>query len=218
MVHVAQVLAQVWVLNKVVCYLIYMFVTCQKYLTLLVCDPVSLLHSDLSCLMFADDLIILSKSYTGQQNSLNKLGTYCDKWGLTLNLTKTKIIIFNKTGYPIQKFQFTYRGDYLDVVQSYCYLGITFSSSGSLIKPACKRLCDQALKAIFKIRQLDIRNNILTALKLFNSLIVPILTYGTEIWSPYFLKGLKNDNFLDICDNYLPAEKVLIKFSNLNIY
>jgi hypothetical protein len=49
------------------------------------CDPVNLLHSDLSCLMFADDLVILSKSYEGLQNSLKKLETYCDKWGLTVN-------------------------------------------------------------------------------------------------------------------------------------
>jgi hypothetical protein len=158
--------------------------------------------------MFADDLIIFSKSQS-LQNSLNKLEAYYDKWGLTVNLAKTKIIIFNKGGRLIKKFQFMYKDDYLDT--SYCYLGITFNASGKF-KPACNRLCDQALKAIFKIRQLDIRNNISTALKLFNSLIVPILMYGSEIWSPYFLKGLKDNTFLTICEN-LPAEKVLIKFA-----
>lgn len=175
------------------------------------CDPVSLLNIELNCLMFADDLVILSKSYTGMQNCLKKLETFCDKWGLTVNLTKTKIIIFNKGGHLIKKFQFEFKNNCIDVVQSYCYLGITFSASGSF-KPACKRLCDQALKAIFKIRQLNIRNNIPTALKLFSTLIVPILTYGSEVWGPYFLKGLKKDNFLNLCDN-LPAEKILIRFS-----
>ena len=175
------------------------------------CDPVSLMHSNLSCLMYADDLVILSKSHTGLQAALNKLEAYCDKWGLFVNLSKTKIIIFNKTGYPIRKFQFKYKNNLLDTVQSYCYLGITFSASGTF-KIACKRLCDQASKALFKLRQLNLRNNIPTALKLFYSMIVPILTYGSEIWSPYYLKGLRDDNFMSLCDN-IPAESILLKFS-----
>jgi hypothetical protein len=175
------------------------------------CDPVALLHTELSCLMFADDLVLLSKSHSGLQNSLDKLKSYCDKWGLTVNLSKTKVIIFNKGGKLLKKFNFTYKGNVIDIVQNYCYLGIVFNAAGSF-KPACSRLCDQALKALFKIKQLNIRNNIGTALKLFNSLIVPILMYGSEIWSPYFTKGLNEINFLTLCEN-LPAEKVLLKFA-----
>ena len=37
------------------------------------CDPVNLLDVKLSCLMFADDLIILSESASGLQSALNKL-------------------------------------------------------------------------------------------------------------------------------------------------
>ena len=36
--------------------------------------------------------------------------------------------------------------------------------------------------------------------KLFFSLIRPILYYGCEVWPPYLIKGLKDDNFIKICD------------------
>ena len=46
--------------------------------------------------MYADDLVILSENSSGLQTALNKLKTFCDKWHLTINLKKTKILIFNK--------------------------------------------------------------------------------------------------------------------------
>ena len=49
------------------------------------CDPVTLLDSSLSCLMFADDLFIHSETSRGFQNALNKLNAYCQNWGLTIN-------------------------------------------------------------------------------------------------------------------------------------
>jgi exonuclease III len=174
------------------------------------CDPVKLFDIDLSCLMFADDLILFSRSSTGLQNALNNLDEYCNKWGLHVNLTKTKVIIFNKGGHLIKKFSFTFQGNIIEIVQSYCYLGIIFTASGSF-KPACERLCDQASKALFKLKQLNVRNNIPVALQLFKCLILPILMYGSEIWSPYYLKGIKKHNLMTICEN-LPAEKLVIKF------
>ena len=40
----------------------------------------------LSCLMYADDLIILSQTAVGLQNSLDILLKLCSKWGLSVNL------------------------------------------------------------------------------------------------------------------------------------
>jgi hypothetical protein len=51
-------------------------------------DPLELTESKIGSLLFADDLIILSKSRTGLQNSLDNLSEYCDKWQLTVNVKK----------------------------------------------------------------------------------------------------------------------------------
>ena len=47
-------------------------------------------------LLYADDLIILSRSKTGLQNCLNALGQYCKSWMLNINPKKTKIIVFQQ--------------------------------------------------------------------------------------------------------------------------
>ena len=44
-------------------------------------DQVSLDNMPLSCLMYADDLVLLSTTECGLQKCLNKLETYCDKYG-----------------------------------------------------------------------------------------------------------------------------------------
>jgi hypothetical protein len=65
------------------------------------CDPVHLDNTSISSLNFADDLVILSESQAGLQNSLNKLEKYCYKWQLAVNtnqLGHVKILtsIFSK--------------------------------------------------------------------------------------------------------------------------
>lgn len=57
-----------------------------------------LCNSEISLLLFSDDLGILALSKQGFQDKINLLQKYCKDWGLKLNLKKTKIIIFNKLG------------------------------------------------------------------------------------------------------------------------
>jgi hypothetical protein len=48
--------------------------------------------------MYAEDIILLSKSAKGLQKKLDILNTYCKDWCLTVNTSKTKILIFNNVG------------------------------------------------------------------------------------------------------------------------
>ena len=50
----------------------------------------------LNSLLYADDLIILSRSKLGLQNCLNMLSSYCNSWMLKINPKKTKIMIFQR--------------------------------------------------------------------------------------------------------------------------
>lgn len=174
------------------------------------CDPIRLHDTDVSCLLYADDLVIVSRSYCGLQRALNNLSDYCQKWDLTVNLDKTKIIIFNRGGRRITRHSFSYRGIAIETVQSYCYLGIIFSSAGNF-KQACDRLVEQASKALFKLKSINVRDNISVAYRLFYSLILPILRYGSEVWCPFYIAGLNETNFMNICDG-TPIEKIWLRF------
>ena len=52
----------------------------------------------LSLLLYADYIVIFSESADGLQKGLNILYEYCQRWKLTVNSIKSKIIIFRKGG------------------------------------------------------------------------------------------------------------------------
>ena len=173
------------------------------------CDPVSLGNRFVSCLMFADDLVILSETPAGLQSALSKLQKYTEDWNLTINTNKTKVIIFNKGGHKISKFKFLVNSEELEMVQNYCYLGLIFSSCGSFTE-ACKNRVSKASKAFFKLTQLNVKEKVPVALKLFDSLVTLILSYASEVWGPTYLKKLDKADFRVLCDTHV-VEKLHVK-------
>ena len=58
------------------------------------------------------------------------LSKFCNKWGLTINPKKTKLMIFNKAGRYMQpKDDVTINDKPIESSKSYCYLGIVFVPS-----------------------------------------------------------------------------------------
>merc|ERR1712002_311049 len=84
------------------------------------------------------------------------------------------------------------------------YLGLTISASGHFGK-AMNALADKARRAYYSIRKFMSKLNppITIWLKLFQSLIEPILLYGSEIWGPIMKEDLWDSN---------PIEKVHLEF------
>ena len=141
------------------------------------CDPALSDALKMHCLMFTDDLALFSESVPGLQNGLNKLNTHTKKWNLKVNINKNKIVAFNKGGKKMKHLDF-YLG-----TEKKCYLGIISNASGSFSN-ACINIADKAMKAFFKLKQINPRENALLTLKLFDSLVTPILMYGCEVWVP----------------------------------
>ena len=68
------------------------------------CDPVRLYKTTTSSLSFADDLVILSESAKGLQSALKKLEEYCYKWQLTVDINKTKVLLFQGGRHVCENF------------------------------------------------------------------------------------------------------------------
>ena len=47
-------------------------------------------------LMYADDLILLSKTKDGLQKQIDELLIFCEKWKLDINVKKTKVMVLIK--------------------------------------------------------------------------------------------------------------------------
>ena len=97
-------------------------------------------------------------------------------------------MFFEKKREPISD-PITINGESIDNVENFISLGVNFTSDGNLTS-AVKQLNDEALKAyhsllgVFDRVALDIQ----TKLSLFDSLIVPIILYGSEVWGIYNFK------------------------------
>ena len=135
-------------------------------------------------LLYADDITIFSETPEGLQEGLNLLREYNQKWKLTVNTEKTKVIVFGKGGILPRQLKFYYGTMQLQIVSSFSYLGVVFTAGGSFSN-AQNTLSGQAQKAIFKLNSyLYDFVNITTkhTLELFDKLVSPILNYGAEVW------------------------------------
>ena len=60
-------------------------------------DPIILPDgSKLNCLLYADDLILISHTSEGLQKSLDTLSKFCNDWLLNINLKKNESYYFSK--------------------------------------------------------------------------------------------------------------------------
>ena len=155
-------------------------------------DPVILDSQKINCLMYADDVILLSSSADGLQSKLDKLNVYCKDWCLDINVKKTKIIVFNKSGKQFN-YLFKFHNKILECVPHYKYLGLHFSSSGSF-SYAKSELYKKGLRAYYKLCKgiLHLQPSVKTCLHVFDHTVVPILLYGSEIWGSFDPKKKRN--------------------------
>ena len=65
------------------------------------CQPDEITSLTLNILLHADDLVLISETSSGLQNRLDKLQEYCKKWGLTVNIKKTKPVVVEKRQSPL---------------------------------------------------------------------------------------------------------------------
>ena len=155
---------------------------------------ITLENENINCLMFADDLILLSRTAEGLQKSLNTLATHAKEWKLKVNTSKSNIMIFCANGHFINKHHFTYDNHTLNTVDKQSYLGLVLTPSGRF-SYARETLCKKARKTLGYIRSLISNSTkipILLLCKLFDSLVKPVLLYGCEVWGTELL-ALKTD-------------------------
>jgi hypothetical protein len=69
-------------------------------------------------LLYADDTLVLAESPQDMQLALDEVGVYCNKWGLSINKTKTKVVIFSRGKI---KTQYNFKIGNIDVSQSSDY-------------------------------------------------------------------------------------------------
>ena len=159
------------------------------------CCPVMTGNYNLNCLLYADDLLLLSETENGLKECIARLGHYTKVWKLSVNLKKTKIMVFNKLG-RIFDLRIPFEGKVIEPCSRYDYLGTTFTPSGSF-SLGRKTVYKKASRAMFSfLSEINLRAGTQpsTIQKLFRALVRPILLYNCEVWGA-FLKSKNNTSF-----------------------
>jgi hypothetical protein len=116
-------------------------------------------------------------------------------------------MIFSKKMTKKNLFHFYYGPNTVELVNSYTYLGVIFYFTGKF-KESVANLSDKSRKAYFALKSKLFYNNNLSAkswLKLYNSMIAPILTYGPEVWITDF-----KPNF-EVLDSLKKTQNMILK-------
>jgi hypothetical protein len=146
------------------------------------CDPPNIGESNVHHLLYADDLVLMSKSEQGLQKSIDCLKKYCMSWDLQVNPQKTKVVIFNKKNKMIES-NMKFGIQKIDSATHYKYLGLNFQMNGNMSMSKLD-LTNRGQKAMFKL--LGCFKNSLpsfdTSIHLFDSIVKPVSMYASEIW------------------------------------
>ena len=133
-------------------------------------------------LLYADDTLVFAESPEEMQLALDEVGVYCQKWDLSINKTKTNVVIFSR-GKVQNKFPFKIGNIDIATSSEYEYLGILFNYNGRFGKAIDERITP-ARKAMFGLNEKAV--NLLLPpdihIDLFEKMIAPIFLYGSEVW------------------------------------
>ena len=71
------------------------------------CNPVNLNNRKLNCLLYADDIVLLSETPEGLQKTIDLTEKYGENLGLEINIKKTNTMVFFQKveDYPINNLQ-----------------------------------------------------------------------------------------------------------------
>lgn len=132
-----------------------------------------------SCLMFADDLVMMAESQEDLQSLTNVLSDWCGENELEVNVSKTKVMVVGKAN----KAQVKLGDQRVEVVKVYKYLGLMLSRDlkwtehVSYIVDKIKRRMAQCYRLL---SNKDLAPS--TRLHLYSSLILPVMSYGAGLW------------------------------------
>ena len=147
--------------------------------------------------LYADDLVLLAESREKLQEHLDGLNKFAKAKELTVNTKKSVVMVFNNGGRKTTE-TFTYDNRQLSTVQSFTYLGIDISAKGSFTS-GVKALVSKAKKAMIPLFRTIVQFELpfSNIMKMFTSLIEPILLYNAENWAamtPKEIEKCKRDH------------------------
>ena len=130
---------------------------------------------------YADDVLVVARTHHAMVETFNKLKKEAEEVGLIINVNKTKYMKCSRNKLLQEKITI----DNLEVenVQSFKYLGVLINGHNSIEEEIKARIA--AGNRAFYANKKFLQNKILSReskIKIYNTLIKPVIMYACELW------------------------------------
>ena len=138
-----------------------------------------------SILLFADDIVLISDNAVNLQCILDELNIWCTANCMNINANKSNVVHFRNKSVDRCQFLFKWGNAQIDYVSQYKYLGLVlsehldYSVTAKFVAQAASRALGLLMAKSKSIGGFPYE----AFTKLFESTIIPIITYGASVWS-----------------------------------
>ena len=132
---------------------------------------------------YADDFVLLADSPAGLQKLIDVAATFCDMVSMIICTVKTKIVVFMPQ--PMPPIPCFCKGQSLQLVQEFKYLGLMFSAQGGMQAtfPILKHKMTAAWALLRRqYGSLPCASSVGLLLRVYDACVPPTASYGCEVW------------------------------------
>lgn len=146
----------------------------------------------INMLKYADDIVFMSDDPKSLQLMINRLKTYCETWGLRVNMMKSQIMVMRKyMGIVNEKWY--YGSEEIKVVDSYKYLGVQLTPNLKLDEHLKSKIVIAKYK-VNSLWQTFVQNkhvNLVSKLNLFDSVGRSGVCYASQYWGYKYYESIE---------------------------
>ena len=151
--------------------------------------------------LFADDMAKGAPTEEKMQKGVAQVSDSCDSYDLTISIKKTEVVYQSAPGKPYKEPTITVKGQRLQAVDKFTYLGSTLSRVVHIDDKVNARIA-KASAAFGRLRgsiwdRSGIRLD--TKLKIYRSVVLPTLLYACETWTVYQRLAKRLNHFHTSC-------------------
>ena len=174
--------------------------------------------------MYANDIVLLNGKYDDAQRALDILSRWCSRWGMKINIAKSLTVHHRNPQRPRCAKPLVLSSETMEYIDNYKYLGCWINEFGlddktvSALTAAASRSYGRIINIFKKLSDMGCN----TYHTLYNSYVVPIVTYGAAVWgykdfqAPKVLQNRINRFYLGVhC--FAPVATTSIEMNIVNL-
>ncbi|KAH0818454.1 hypothetical protein GEV33_004337 [Tenebrio molitor] len=143
-------------------------------------------------LAYADDLVVLAREEKGMKEMLGNMEKYMRRKKLTVNVEKSKMMVFRKGGGRRKINEWRWEKDKIEEVKEFKYLGYVMNernTAAAHVRELVKK-ANKIIGAVWGIGERKFGHDFRRRIMMFDSLVKSVVMYGAEIWGWREQEGL----------------------------